>query len=152
MEKSQGCVLVVLLESFNEVATTTLITTLREAGLQVKVVGMSARCVRGYHGLLIYPDLTLDEALPLATKTRGVVVPATHEILTLTQHEPRLGKLFQQAAQSNALFVSQASTIEKLVQWKWLSGCDVAKTYTEKEDMALFAQQLTTAFTQKRPI
>lgn len=152
MERSQGCVLVLLLESFEEVAATTFITTLRGVGLHVKVVGITARCVRGYHGLLIHPDLTLDQALSLAPKTWGIVIPVPHEALMPIQHEPRLGRLFQQAGQSNALFVSQASTIEQLVQWKWLSGCDVAKTYSDKEDMVFFAHQLTTAFTQKRPI
>ena len=71
MRKLNDYVLVLWAERFDEAAATIFVTVLREAGLRVKVVGLTPPPVSGAHGLALVPDLSLDQALPLAALACG---------------------------------------------------------------------------------
>jgi hypothetical protein len=92
-------------EDFAADAATIFVTELRQAGLPVKVVGLTARRMNGAHGLALIPDLTLDEALPLAAKTTCLIIPHAATRLTRLENDPRLRDFCRQAQANHALFV-----------------------------------------------
>ena len=113
MRKLNDYVLVLWAERFDEAAATIFVTVLREAGLRVKVVGLTPPPVSGAHGLALVPDLSLDQALPLAEKTRGVIFPSNPAGLKRLQSDPRVGDLLQRTTAHRAKFVlGQASPAE----------------------------------------
>lgn len=100
MPNAQDYVFVLWGDRFEEAVATIFITTLREAGLRVKVVGLSQRRIRGVHGLTLVPDLTLEEALPLAPQTTCLIIPCQAACLNRLASDPRLADFIRQANQA----------------------------------------------------
>jgi len=61
-------------EYFDEQLAITAITSLRAAGLPVKIVGLRGQQVAGWHGVALATDMTVAQALPLAHKASSVVI------------------------------------------------------------------------------
>lgn len=102
----QSYIFVLWAEQFEEVVAAIFVTELRRAGLRVKVVGLSPRPICGCHGLALVPDLSLDQALALATQVVCLIIPQGAGGLNPLNYEPRLGKLFEQAGQNGASIVT----------------------------------------------
>ena len=90
-------------DKFEEATAALFTTKLREAGLRVKVVGLSGQWAAGIHGLALCADLTLDQALRLAHKALCVVIPcrSIHKL----RNDPRTGDLLHQAQKNRAKLV-----------------------------------------------
>ena len=95
MARSLPTIFVLWGEHFDEAAAVIFITTLREAGLRVKIVGLSGSCVKGAHGLGLLADLTLDEALTLADQAICVVIPCTTQNFQRVKGDPRVGEFLE---------------------------------------------------------
>jgi len=105
MPKSHNYVFVLWGNKFEEATASIFITQLREAGLKVKVVGLTAKRLGGAHGLALVPDLTLDEALPLATQAICVILPYISRGIKRLKNDPRMPEFFSRAYSNNATFV-----------------------------------------------
>lgn len=92
-------------ENFDEMAATTFIIELRQAGLRVKLVGLTHRPMKGANGLALVPDLTLGQAMPLACRAKGVIIPCPWRAAQRLKVEPRLTDFFEQARRNQALFI-----------------------------------------------
>jgi len=92
-------------EHFDEAAAVLVITSLRAAGLRVKVVGLGGRCVKGMHGLGLLADLTLDQALAQADQARCVVIPCTPQRFQRARDDPRVGEFLNRTVGAGARFV-----------------------------------------------
>jgi hypothetical protein len=143
MSKAKDYTLVLWGEQFDEAAAAIFITTLREAGLPVKVVGLTPRRLNGAHGLALVPDLTLSQALLLVDQTICVVIPRVTIGLKRLMNDPRLLELLRQAA------VNQASLVVSHG-----AECDLANVagvsahinvYPGREDLVDFATELAVA-------
>lgn len=109
MLKDQKYIFVLWGDKFEEMSAVTFITQLRQHGLRVKVVGLSPKPICGCHGLALVPDLTLDEALPLANRVICLIIPQSISGLNSLTHEPRLGQLFKLAGKHGAKFILSAT-------------------------------------------
>ncbi len=92
-------------DGFDEAVATIFVTELREAGLLVRVVGLTPRKISGARGLALVPDLTLDQALPLASQAICLIVPSTSRWSERYNSDPRLHEFFRQANSNQAKFV-----------------------------------------------
>jgi hypothetical protein len=90
MLKPKRYVFVIWSEQFEEAIASIFVTELREAGIAVKVVGLSPPNAGGAHGLVLVPDLTLEEALPLAMSVTTVILPCQVRGFRRLVDEPRL--------------------------------------------------------------
>ncbi len=94
---AQSCVLVVVVNGFEEAETVAMITILRQAGLCVKSVGLTSGLVASAHGLQLMPDLTLSDLDGLAkTKfVRMVVLPENEQSLARLEIDPRIHRFLR---------------------------------------------------------
>ncbi len=106
MSQIQDYVFILWGERFEEAAATIFITELRRVGLRVKMVGLTQRRISGAHGLVLVPDLTLEEALPLANRTICLVIPCQSPGLKRLQSDPRLQDFFEQIDVNKAIIVT----------------------------------------------
>ncbi len=105
MSQHNRYVLVLWADQFEEVPAAIFVTELRNAGLRVKVVGLTSRPSSGSHGLALTPDLTLDQALAQASQAICLIIPQTVQGLHRLNHEPRLQKFFDLAYYHGARLV-----------------------------------------------
>lgn len=105
MLQSNGYIFVLWGHNFEEAIATIFVTELRGAGLRVKVVGLTPRRISGSHGLILVPDLTLDQALRLAINAICLIIPHTSQGLKRLKNDPRLRHLFNQSLENQAKFV-----------------------------------------------
>lgn len=146
MPKSRGWVAVLWGDNFDETAATIFVTEFREAGLWAKVVGLSPPYISGSHGLVLMPDLTLDQALTSAQDAIGVVIPHASPGIKRLKNDPRLQTFCEQAAKNEAKFVVG-----------WLDEADLGDLvlfplgeknlviYPTSENLVEFARDLTKA-------
>jgi putative intracellular protease/amidase len=98
-------VLVLWAPGFDEVAATVFVTALRTAGLSVKLVSLSRQLACGSHGLGLVPDLTLEEALPLAGAASCIILPCNPPLVRRLAMDPRIRELLGQALTHHATLV-----------------------------------------------
>lgn len=108
--KPNDYVFVLWADKFEETLATIFVTELRQAGLLVKIVGLTPRPIRGRHGLILEPDLTLDQALVLATQVICLIIPHPGQGLGWFKNDPRIAFLFEQIAANRARVIIGASS------------------------------------------
>ncbi len=93
----QECILVIIANGFDELSTITLITSLRQAGLCVKSLGMTNGLTNGAYGICLMPDLTIAnlENTARATLFRAVILPESEQCLAKLEVDPRLHYFLQ---------------------------------------------------------
>lgn len=129
----------------DEAVAAIFVTTLRAAGLRVKVVGISGRRWTGAHGLTLTPDLALGQALRLATHTRCVIIPCNLAQLPGFLNDPQLGEFLACAGRAQAVFVvQQASPLPTHL----LAGADL-RVYPLGAALVPFAQQFAVELVQR---
>jgi hypothetical protein len=130
-------------DKFEEAIATIFVTELREAGLRVKVVGLTPQRISGLHGLALVPDLTLDQALPLASQAMCLVIPNAASGLKRLKNDPRLREFFAIARANRAKFIIGSSGQADLAD---LGLGPIAEeslvVYPEHEGLVEFAREL----------
>ena len=73
----QRCALVIIADGFEETEAVVILSSLRQAGLCVKSVGLTSGLISGAHGILLMPDLTLTDLgdLSAVTYVNAVILP-----------------------------------------------------------------------------
>jgi hypothetical protein len=143
MPKDYRYVFVLWGDKFEERAATIFVAELREAGLRVKVVGLTPQQIHGWHGLALVPDLTLDQALSLAASTICLVIPYASPGIKRLKNDPRLADLFLQADAHQARFVlGQVSESELAEAGLPPLSSEQVMIYPESEDLVGFAREL----------
>jgi hypothetical protein len=100
MSRSEQPIFVLWGSGFEEAMAVIFITELRRANRRVKLVGLTRRPTGGAYGLALVPDLSLDDALPLAVKAAWVIVPYRSTGPGQLGTDPRLPDFFRTAAQA----------------------------------------------------
>jgi putative intracellular protease/amidase len=143
MSKSYDYVFVLWGDEFDEVSATVFVTTLREAGLRVKIVGLSSQRMGGVHGLALIPDLTLDQALPLARKAICLIIPCASHGIRRLKNDPRLRKFCDRAYANKAKFIlGQLSDTEIVDLNLFSSSLTDVIIYPESENLVVFARDV----------
>jgi hypothetical protein len=143
MSKSKSYTLVLWGEQFDEAAAAIFVTTLREAGLPVKVVGLTPRRLNGAHGLALVPDLTLSQALLLVDQTICVVIPQVTVNLKRLMNDPRLPELLRRTAVNQTSMIVCQGAEADLAEIVGLT--EHINIYPGRADLVDFATELATA-------
>lgn len=144
MLKSKAYVFVLWSESFDEVAAAAFVTELREAGLLVKVVGLTPRQkISGAHGLALVPDLTLDQALLMASQAVCVIIPVAPGRSKRLDHDPRLNQFFEQASSNQAQFIISRWHSTELAGLELPAAAgEAVMIYPDSETIVKFARKI----------
>jgi hypothetical protein len=105
-------ILILLVEGFDEGEAGMAVSELREAGLPVKVVGHARQPVRGAHGLLVQPDLSLDQVLLKnhADATNLIIIGGRGWSYRLSK-DPRIRRLVDAIVQKGrSIFLSETAS------------------------------------------
>ncbi|MEM7028899.1 MAG: hypothetical protein AAF629_04855 [Chloroflexota bacterium] len=100
MSKSEQQYFVLWASGFEEAMATLFITELRRANRRTRLVGLTKRPSSGAFGLALVPDLTLEEALPLASDAGWVVIPCDANGFRTLRADPRLMPFIKVACQA----------------------------------------------------
>jgi hypothetical protein len=143
MSKSRDYVFVLWGDRFDEAAATIFITELREAGLRVKVVGLTPRQIGGVHGLALVPDLTLDQGLTLASQAICVVIPTTVQWSERFNNDPRIAKFIAHVSSNQTRFVVGMGDETMITGLKLPASVEEnIMIYPEAEDLVKFAREM----------
>ncbi|MCB0210073.1 MAG: hypothetical protein KDJ52_12125 [Anaerolineae bacterium] len=97
MVKSKRYSFILWANGFEEMMAAVFIAELRQANRRVKLVGLTRKPSRGAYGLIFTPDISLDEALPLAANAVLVIIPSRSASFAPLQTDPRLSPFFHAA-------------------------------------------------------
>lgn len=106
MSKGGRYIFVLWGDYFDEMAAVTFVSELRQAGLRVKVVGLTQRPISGANGLVLTPDLGLAQALPLAKQALGLIMPCPLNVVQQLWHDPRLADFIAQIRAEGGRLIS----------------------------------------------
>lgn len=145
MFEPKDYVFVLWSDEFEELPATAFVTELREVGLRVKLVSFDRQRIRGIHGLTLHPDLSLEQALPLADKAIAVIIPSGVLGPTRFENDPRLRDFFGKATQSGARFIiGHRSNLAKSNLFT-ASMQNNIQTYPDNDALIEFARQLASS-------
>lgn len=113
---SKGSVLVLWGEQFDEMMAVAFITEFRQVGIQVQIVGLQMRPMPGFYGVVLIPDISLDQALAMADQVRCVVIPADANSIATFDNDPRLAKLLRHLRETNGMVVVGCSALFEMKQ------------------------------------
>lgn len=145
MSKFEHLFYVLWSQGFKEATAAIFITELRRVGCRVKLVGLTKRAIAGAYGLVLAPDLSLDEALALATPVTWVVIPSSSTGFHHLRTDPRLAQFFQSVQpaciitgdlnpKDRALLPTDCRLVEMGATDEWLVE-KVRSLLTETEDL-----------------
>lgn len=106
-------------DRFDETLAALFVAELRKARLRVKLVSLAGQPSSGAYGLTLVPDLTLEQALPMAQQASCVVIPCGDAGLKRLKNDPRLQEFLVQTHNAGATFVLHQSGAADLEQCAW---------------------------------
>ena len=92
--------------NFDEAAASVFITELRDAGLRVQVVGLHGQQIAGAHGLVLGPDVRMDEAQRYGEQAQCLIIPAPLRCLAPFETDPRLCRFIAEVQTAGARIVA----------------------------------------------
>ncbi len=117
--QDQKYVLLLLAPGFEEGDTIYCVDRLREAGIPVTLLSISSRSIRGKHGIMLSPDMTLDQYS--STKPAElVIIPGGQQSSSTLMSDPRIYKLLRGTLKANGTVVVMLSAeiiLEMLNPW-----------------------------------
>ena len=107
---------VVFAEGFEEVEGLTQVDFLRRAGIEVSVVGVTGKTVKGGHDIIIETDLTIDELN--ADELDSIVIPGgmpgAENVVSSTHAQQIIKQVFQKGGLVAAICAAPAVVLEPL--------------------------------------
>jgi transcriptional regulator GlxA family with amidase domain len=114
MRRSQ--VIVLLADGFDEAAVSLVLSTLRQAGVAVSLVGLRAGPANGAYGMVVVPDMSLDRLLERDGSNSALIVPGGAGHLARLQADPRVGGLLRRAVEVEAMVVGLDQAADELIR------------------------------------
>lgn len=111
-------ILILLVEGFEEGEAGIAVSELREAGLPVKVVGQARQAIRGAHGLMIQPDLSLDQALSSSRDISNLFIIGDRGWPYRLGRDPRIGRLVDEVTKTGNTIILSDAVPEWPVNWQ----------------------------------
>ncbi len=122
-------------DRFDETIAALFVAELRKAGLRVKLVSLAGQPSSGAYGLTLVPDLTLEQALPLAQQASCVVIPCGDAGLKRLKSDPRLQEFLVQTHEAGVPFVVNQAGVTDLARCNWpFSSRPEPVVYSDGED------------------
>ena len=107
---SQNQTLILIAPGFREESVVQCLSQMREAGLAVSLVGLSAGLIRSLHGVVMLPDCSLEQLSPLGSP-QLVIVPGGKQSVSALLADPRVHKLLDDTLE-NGGFVAATTTAQ----------------------------------------
>ncbi|MEM7346591.1 MAG: DJ-1/PfpI family protein [Chloroflexota bacterium] len=101
----QPQIILLLTDGFDEAAVGMTVAILREASLAVTLVGLRMTQIRGEHGMMVSPMLSLDQLLASAPPLLALIFPGDTRYLARFTHDPRVNELVERVIKSQGVFV-----------------------------------------------
>lgn len=140
---NNSIVLVLWCDAFDELAATSFTTTLRRAGLRVKLVGLSFARSTGAGGIALVPEITLEQAMSLCDLASAVILPAGAGAIRRMNDDPRPGELISRTCQRHAVLVTSSEAAGALAELVARCGAaPVVLTYPNNLTVIEFALRL----------
>lgn len=124
--------LILLAPQFREGRTVYCMERLREAGISVSMVGLSAGLIAGYHGMAVRPDLTLSQ-LPETTGHKLLLIPDGKESVAVLFADPRVHQLIKTTVKNEGM-VAAMPDAERLIEQAGLVTARSASQFVWKRD------------------
>ena len=126
--QADGQVLVLLSDGFGDEPVLALIITLRKAAIPVRLVGFSKKEIRSAQGVVLQPDLPLDD-IKNANGSGLLIIPDAQHIHTRVTTDPRVHTLVEALLRQDkpvlatpqvafALRQLLRTTSQRLVSWQ----------------------------------
>jgi putative intracellular protease/amidase len=133
-------------DRFDETLAALFVAELRKAGLRVKLVSLVGQPSSGAYGLTLVPDLTLEQALPMAHQASCVVIPCGDAGLKRLKNDPRLQAFLVQTHNAGATFIVHQSGAADLERCAWpFSSKPEPVVYSDGEDALDAARRMVSA-------
>ena len=117
MKKARHAHIVLLLaDGFEEAFIMIILTTLRDAGLRVTIVGLRSRQIIGAHGVVIKPDLSLDRVLEVNLSIMSLILPDGGGHIERLRSDPRVNILLQERLDGEVSVIGLGSRACKFLQ------------------------------------
>jgi len=120
--------LILLAPDFREGTIVYCLERLRQAGVAVSLVGLSARMVKGLHGMVVRPDFSLGELISkMDTQSSGcadhplIIIPGGNACISALFADPRVHQLIQSALQKEGLVAAMPEAEKMLEQTQLLT-------------------------------
>ena len=113
ISNKQPNILILLASGFEEETAVSCMSHLRNAGLAVSLVALSAGPVRGLHGLSIHPDQTLSD-LSKEKSAKMIIVPGNGQCTNALLMSPRFHQLIENTVNNNGYVVTADSAKKAL--------------------------------------
>lgn len=137
-------------DGFDEEVASIFVAELRQVGLLVKVIGLSRQHASGAHGLILVPDFTLDQALPLATETACLIIPCQTLPSKHLNNDPRIRKFIEQINANQALFlVGHQDVISQIDLKQSAIAKDAMLIYPDIDQIIPFARDIAKALLER---
>lgn len=126
-------VLILLAPGFEERGTIYLLDHMREEGLPVSLVSLTAGLVTGLHGLTVRPDYSLDQLM-----TKGpyqlIIVPGGRQCTSSLVTDPRVHQLLDATLKSDG-FVAATVTAEPILTQAGVPAASDRPRFIPQKDM-----------------
>ena len=116
--RRQRSTIILITTGFDEDSTVICLKYLRQAGVPVKLVGLTAGSITGEHGLIVRPDCSL-ESLDQEDEPYLIVVPGKVESTKSILADPRFHKMIQSLPQQHGLLAIMRSAESAFGQAGW---------------------------------
>ena len=112
----QRFIIAIVADGFEETATIVLLSSLRQAGLYVKSVGLTSGLVNSARGMRLEPDFTLTDLDCLSNTTiiSVVVLPEGRQSLSRLEVDPRVHRLLRQVIAQRGQIVTSCEGLRVL--------------------------------------
>lgn len=101
-------VVILLAPGFEEGPTIFCADRMREAGIRVSLVGLAAGAIPGIHGIVVFPDYSLEQ-LPDRQSIHLLVIPGGGPCVSSLLMDPRVHHLFDQVIRNQGKIALMAT-------------------------------------------
>lgn len=144
---AQPQIILLLADGFDEALVGIMLTTLRQAGLAVSLVGLRSKRVSGAHGLIIVPNTSLDRILESTPPILALILPGGTSHLARLRVDPRVSTLIQQNLLADTILVGLDDQATKMVSDLVESNCEMVKII--KPEAGMYMEDFAYSLAQK---
>ncbi|MEZ4614681.1 MAG: hypothetical protein R2867_04085 [Caldilineaceae bacterium] len=139
---SNSCTLIFWGNRFDESAAVILATTLRDAGLRVKIVGVGGPCATGQNGITLQADILISDVPKFLAETRCIVMPCYSCGYKQLENDPRIYELFVKISSKDVILVIPEE-LTTLRSWSRMPICSKSvETYSSSSSLLAFALKI----------
>ncbi|MFQ5617264.1 MAG: DJ-1/PfpI family protein, partial [Anaerolineales bacterium] len=85
---------ILIAPGFDERLVVSCLSQMREAGVEVSLVGLMPGLIKSYRGLKVHSDISIDQ-LPQVTNPQLILVPGGHQCTSVLMADPRAYRLVE---------------------------------------------------------